>query len=98
MGLRVPIRKEIMLTLVTAFLTLLLVAESVYILLRRQPTNRFKAVEGYQGIVAFDTATGQLCKTLRTKSAAEIERSAEKSSADSALQFVANLPRCADIR
>jgi hypothetical protein len=32
-------------------------------------------LEGYNGIVAFDTATGQLCKTLRTRSAAEIEHS-----------------------
>jgi hypothetical protein len=32
-------------------------------------------LESYDGIVAFDTATGQLCKTLRTRSAAEIEHS-----------------------
>lgn len=54
----------------------MLVTESVYILMHRHPTNRFKSVEefGY-GVVAFDTATGQLCKTLRTKSAAEIDQS-----------------------
>jgi hypothetical protein len=62
--------------LLTIVLTLLLAAETVYILMHRSPTNRFKPVEefGY-GAVAFDTAAGQLCKTLRTKSAAEIERS-----------------------
>ncbi len=63
--------------LLTAVLALLLAAESLYILKHRNPTNnRFRPVESYDGIVAFDTATGQLCKTLRTKSAAEIERSA----------------------
>jgi hypothetical protein len=62
--------------LLTVVLAVLLVAESVYILMHRHPANRFKPVEGYDAIVAFDTATGQLCKTLRTKSAAEIEKSA----------------------
>jgi hypothetical protein len=60
----------------TSVLALLLVTESLYILTHRHPTNnRFRPVEGYDGIVAFDAATGQLCKTLRTKSAPEIEQS-----------------------
>ena len=50
-----------------AVLALLLAAESLFILMHRHPANRFKPVEGYDGVVAFDTATGQLCKTLRTK-------------------------------
>jgi hypothetical protein len=62
--------------LLTAVLTLLLAAETLYILKHRLPTNnRFRPVESYDGIVAFDTATGQLCKTLLTKSAAEIKQS-----------------------
>jgi hypothetical protein len=64
-----------LLKLMTGFLALLLAAESLFILMHRHPANRFKSVEGYSGVVAFDTATGQLCKTLRTKSAAEIEQS-----------------------
>jgi hypothetical protein len=117
--------------LLTAVLTFLLAAETVYILMHRPPTGRFRPVEefGY-GVVAFDTATGQLCKTLRTKSVAEIEQSeveaakkrapchpsgdpvldelkgcgdngeglAEKSKADSMLEFVIRLPVCAAIR
>src|SRR5678810_1157423 len=63
------------LKLATAILAILLVAVSLYILMRRQPNNRFKAVDGYSGLVAFDTATGQVCKTLRTRSASEIEQS-----------------------
>ena len=51
-----------------------LAAESAFILSRRQPANRFKPIDAYDGLVAFDTATGQLCKTLRTKSAAQIEQ------------------------
>src|ERR1700730_446981 len=62
--------------LLTAVLALLLATESLFILMHRHPTNRFKPVEGYDGVVAFDTATGQLCKTLWTKSAAEIGQSA----------------------
>jgi hypothetical protein len=62
--------------LLTAVLALALVAENVYIVAHRHPTNRFKPVEGYDGIVAFDSATGELCRTLRTKSIAEIQQSA----------------------
>jgi hypothetical protein len=64
-----------LLKLMTGFLALLLAAESLFILMHLHPTNRFKPVEGYDGVAAFDTATGQLCKTLRTKSAAEFEQS-----------------------
>jgi hypothetical protein len=51
----------------TVILALMLVAESAEILMHRHSPNRFKPVEefGY-GLVAFDTATGQVCKTLRT--------------------------------
>ena len=64
------------LKLLTAMLIFCLAVESVYLLKHRHPTNsRFRPLEGYDGIVAFDTATGQLCKTLRTRSAAEIEHS-----------------------
>jgi hypothetical protein len=128
------------LKLLTVFLALLLTVESFYILKLRHPTNRFRPVDSYDGLVAFDTVTGQLCKTLRTKSAAEIEKSdaeavkksgpcpplpaptgdpyldeinrigiskrcggggedvAQKSDGDSALEFIAKLPACADIR
>ncbi len=127
--------------LLTTFLALMLVAESVYILMHRLPANnRFRPVEGYEGIAAFDTATGELCKTIRTKFAVETEQSeavaaqklapcppppkpsgdpvsdeiiratiskrcggngqevTRKSEADSTLEFVSDLPACADIR
>jgi hypothetical protein len=60
--------------LLTGALLLLLVGESLFIVMQRHPTNRFEPVEGYEPAVAFDTVTGQLCKTLRTKSATEIEK------------------------
>jgi hypothetical protein len=54
--------------LLTVALTLALVSESVYILIRRHPTNRFRPIEEFgSGVVALDTGTGQLCKTLRTE-------------------------------
>jgi hypothetical protein len=125
----------------TVIFLILLAAESGYVLIHRHPSDRFKVVRDYDyGIVAFDSATGRLCKTLRTKSAAEIDQSeaeaakkpapcpplpapsgdrfldeinrvgiskrcggsgedvSQKSDADSALEFVARLPACADIR
>ena len=127
--------------ILTVILLILLAAESGYILIHRHPSDRFKVVRDYDyGIVAFDSATGRLCKTLRTKSAAEIEGLdaqgakklapclplpapsgdpaldeinragiskrcggsgedvSQKSGADSAVEFVAGLPVCADIR
>ena len=120
---------------------ILLGAETGYVLTHRHPSDRFKVARDYgYGIVAFDSATGRLCKTLRTKSAAEIEQSdiaaakktapcpplpapsgdpfldeinrvgiskkcggsgedvAQKSDDDSTLEFVVNLPACADIQ
>jgi hypothetical protein len=127
------------LKLLTVSLALLLMVESFYILKLRHPTNRFKPVDSYDGLVAFDTVTGQLCKTLRTKTAAEIEKLdaeaakkpapcpplpapsgdpvldeinhtfrskrcggsgediAQRSDDNASLEFVVNLPACADI-
>jgi hypothetical protein len=59
--------------LLSILLAVLLVVESAFLYLHRPAPNRFRAVDGYGGLVAFDTATGQLCKTLKMKSAAEIE-------------------------
>ena len=125
----------------TVILLILLTAETGYVVTHRHPIGRFKVVRDYgYGIVAFDSATGRLCKTLRTKSPAEIEHSdaaaakktalcpplhapsgdpfldeinrvgiskrcggtgedvAQKSDDDSTLEFVANLPACADFQ
>lgn len=59
--------------LLTAVLAVALIAENVYILTHRHPANRFKYMDSHDGVVAFDTTAGQLCKTLRTRSTAEIE-------------------------
>ena|ERR1019366_8550635 len=119
-------------------LVLLLAAESSYIVIHRHSISRFKQF-GDDDLIAFDTATGQICKTLRTKSVAQIERSetdtvskrapcpplpspsgdpvldeinrlarsrrcggnredaSQKLEANSTLEFIANLPACADI-
>jgi hypothetical protein len=62
--------------ILTVGLAILLVAETGYVLAHRYPIDRFKVVKDYDyGFVAFDSATGRLCKTLRTKSAAEIKKS-----------------------
>lgn len=52
----------------TCILALVVVAEGGYIFLHRHPINRFKPMDD-DGYVAFDTASGQLCKTFRSKSA-----------------------------
>jgi len=54
-------------------IVVLLAVETSYILIHRRPLGRFRTVSE-DAFVAFDTATGQLCKTLRTRSVAEIEQ------------------------
>jgi len=78
------------LKLLTAALAISLAGESLLIFVYRHPANRFKPVDGYQGAVAFDTATGQLCKTLRTKTAAQI---AEQAKADFAKELAESAKR-----
>jgi len=50
--------------IVTGILAALVLLESGYIVLRRHPTNRFKPMDE-DGYLAFDSATGQLCRTFR---------------------------------
>jgi len=48
-------------------LALVMVVESAYLLMHKHPTNRFKPVEEFgHGLVAFDSATGQVCATVQT--------------------------------
>jgi hypothetical protein len=47
-------------------LATMLLVESAYIFLHRRPINRFKPVD-QDGYVAFDTATGQLCRSYLSK-------------------------------
>ena len=48
----------------TSILALVVVAEGAYIFLHRHPINRFKPMDD-DGYVAFDTASGQLCRTYQ---------------------------------
>lgn len=66
-------------------LIVLAVGEGVYIALNRRTINRFKPVD-QDGYVAFDTATGQLCRSYRTKVAEKIVKPASKSSLPSQSQ------------
>lgn len=59
-----------LLKILIGVLALLVVTASEYIVLSRNPVNRFKPID-QDGYVAFDTATGQLCKTFRTKTVPE---------------------------
>jgi len=69
----------------TVILMILLAAETGYVLTYRHPSDRFNVVRDYDyGIVAFDSATGRLCKTLRTKSAAEIDKADKEAAKKSA--------------
>jgi hypothetical protein len=52
----------------TCILALVVVAEGGYIFLHRQNINRFKPVDT-DGYMAFDTASGQLCRTFQAKPA-----------------------------
>ena len=56
-----------LLKILTSILAVLVVAVSGYAIWNRHPVNRFKPVDE-DGYLAFDTATGQLCRTYRAKS------------------------------
>jgi len=65
----VPLRTidtSMALRVLSGILIILLVAESGYIALNRHSVNRFKPVD-QNGYLAFDSATGQLCKSYRSK-------------------------------
>jgi hypothetical protein len=49
---------------ISCILALVVVAEGSYILLHRHPINRFRTVDE-DAYLAFDSATGQLCRTFR---------------------------------
>lgn len=76
----------------TGILTVLLVGLSAYMLMSRRPTERFKLVDGYDGYVAFDTTTGQACRTYGGK--ADVSK---LPSSDATVEFVLHLPPCRDI-
>jgi hypothetical protein len=67
--------------LATIALTVLLGTETFVMVMSRRTANRFRPVENYDGLVAFDTASGRLCKTIVTKSAAEIAQQAKEQQA-----------------
>ena len=57
-------KMQMVLKILTWMLALTVLAESGYIVLHRHPINRFKPVDE-DGYLAFDSATGQVCKTAR---------------------------------
>jgi hypothetical protein len=78
----------------TCVLALVVAAEGGYIFLHRHPINRFKPMDD-DGYVAFDTASGQLCRTFQSKSGprrVETSPSSDHSSAtgsgDAVLDFI----------
>jgi hypothetical protein len=113
-----PVKPKVL----VGFLLLLLLVETGYIVAAHHPIARFKPVD-VDSYLAFDSATGQLCKTFRTTSTSRAVNSApasttspRSSSSDAILnmiqggnadahsadawkvQFLRNLPVCADIR
>ncbi|SRR6266404_5732279 len=62
----------------TCVLALVAAGEGGYILLHPHSVNRFKRVDEY-GYAAFDTATGQLCRTYRVGSSPKITPTAPSS-------------------
>ena len=53
-------------------LMVLVTVESIYIFVHRHPINRFKTISE-EGFVAFDTATGQLCRTFQVRISSSYE-------------------------
>jgi hypothetical protein len=84
--------------ILTCILALALFMEGGYIFWHRHPINRFRTVED-NGYVAFDSATGQLCRTYRTKPSPKrapavlpSDRFAEKPTGDPILDAMRNGP------
>jgi hypothetical protein len=78
----VPLRTietSMALRVLSGILIILLVAESGYIALNRHSVNRFKPVD-QDGYLAFDSATGQLCKSYRSKAPEKTAKPAPTSS------------------
>src|SRR4029077_14805383 len=80
----------------TCILAVTVIAEGGYIFWHRYPNNRFKLIDD-DGYVAFDTASGQLCRTFhprsapnRVESAPSSDRSPAGSSGDVVLDFIQN--------
>ena len=82
--------------ILTVVLVLLVAGETLFFVMSRRATNRFKSVEGYDGLVAFDTATGQLCKALRIKSAARIEQEEQAAKAAKEMEPCIPAPNSGD--
>jgi len=77
-------------------LALVVIAEGGYIFLHHHPINRFKPIDD-DGYVAFDTASGQLCRTFRSNPAPKktallpsSDRPPETKSRDPILDFIRN--------
>ena len=80
----------------TGILILLLLTESGYIIATRHPIDRFKPVDS-DDYLAFDSATGELCRTFRskpapraTKTAPSSLHSSESSPSDAILDMIRN--------
>lgn len=84
--------------ILTYILAVMVLAEGGYIILHSHPISRFKPVEE-NGYVAFDTATGQLCRTYRMKPSPKRasavvppDRVPEKPTGDPILDAIRNAP------
>jgi hypothetical protein len=82
----------------TCVLAVIAVGEGGYILLHPHSVNRFKRVDDY-GYAAFDTATGQLCRTYLVISSPKImpdapssDRPSGSRSADPILDAIRSAP------
>ena len=76
----------------TGVLMVLLVGLTIYVFTNRKPVDRFRLVDGYDGYVALDTATGQACRTYGGK--ADLSKPPDS---DATVAFVVRLPPCRDI-
>jgi hypothetical protein len=81
----------------TYVLAVLVVAEAGYIFLLRRPINRFKLMDD-NGYVAFDTESGQLCRTFQPNLKSQAAKSpvpvisGPSNSGDSILDAIRNTP------
>ena len=95
------------LKIITAFLAALVLLEAGYIFLgchqgryqanRANRANRFKLAKEYDGLLAFDSETGQLCRTFQFAAIPAAPVSPAEDS-DGSVRLIRAQPACRDVK
>jgi hypothetical protein len=77
---------------IIGLLTVFVAIEGGYMLINRKISSRFIPINGYDGFVAIDTASGRLCTTMKFPPLHDANAPTDEAA------LVRALPYCSDIR